>query len=583
MVCIGLRDDTVSFLIGGEAGQGIMRSGSLLGRALMRGGLHIFGTNDYPSLIRGGHNFYILRASEEEVHSQGDGVDLLIALNDETVRLHISEVYEGGGVIYDEETGLRREDFREDVNLYPAPLTGIVEEIGGPRVMRNTVALGTAIALVGFDLEVMRGVIRDAFRGRERLIEMNLRAVERGYEYAKSRYEDFNCRVESSHGSEGHIMVTGNEAVALGAIGAGCQFYAAYPMTPATPILHYLATHDEEAGMVVLQPESEIAAINMVIGAAYAGVRAMTATSGGGFCLMTEALGLAAMTETPIVVVLNQRPGPSTGMATYTSQGDLLFAIHASQGEFPRVVVGPGDVEECFYLTMEAFNLAERYQVPVIIIADKYLAESHKSTRLFDPSRVGIDRGELLTEWSGDEDYRRYRLTESGVSPRIIPGVKGATMLANTNEHDEYGYATTDPRMVKAMMDKRFKKLEALRRAIEHLNPVRVYGDEEAEASIVGWGSVKGPALEALKMLRREGVKASFIHLVYLEPFPKEAMERALRGGAPKLLVEMNKTAQLASLIRLHTGHVFDRVLLRYDGRPINPGQITRAVRGVVR
>ncbi|KYH38761.1 MAG: 2-oxoacid:acceptor oxidoreductase, alpha subunit [Candidatus Bathyarchaeota archaeon B23] len=582
MVCIGLRDDTVSFLIGGEAGQGIMRSGFLLGRALMRGGLHIFGANDYPSLIRGGHNFYILRASETEVHSQGDGVDLLIALDDETVRLHIHEVYGGGAVIYDEESRLKPEDLRGGVRACPTPLTGVVEEMGGPRVVRNTVALGVALSLVGFDLEPMRGVIRDAFRGRERIIEMNLRAVERGYEYAEDNFEALEVRVEPSRSPKARIMVTGNEAVALGAIGAGCRFYAAYPMTPATPILHYLAAHDEEAGMVVLQAESEIAAINMVVGAAYAGVRAMTATSGGGFCLMTEALGLAAMTETPLVLVLNQRPGPSTGMATYTSQGDLLFTLHASQGEFPRVVVAPGDVDECFYLTMEAFNLAERYQVPVIILADKYLAESHKSTSPFDPSRVAVDRGDLLTEWPGEEEYRRYRLTESGISPRILPGVGGATMLANTNEHDEYGYATTEPEMVKAMMDKRFRKLEALRGEIEGLNPVRVYGEEEAEVSIVGWGSTKGPALEALKLLRRGGIEARFIQPVYLEPFPRGAMERLLSGDEPKLLVEMNKTAQLGSLIGLHIGYVFKHRLLRYDGRPVNPGEIYEAVKEVL-
>jgi len=581
MVCIGLRDDTVSILIGGEAGQGIMRSGSLLGRALMRGGLQIFGVNDYPSLIRGGHNFYILRASEREVYSQGDGVDLLIALNDESVMLHIDDLYPGGGVIYDERGKVNPGEIRGDIKPYPTPMTDIVEELGGVRVVRNTVALGAALSLIGFSPEPMKSVIRDAFKGRESIIEMNIEAVERGYKYAEQHFKELGCRVEASKGSEKRIMVTGNEAVALGAIGAGCRFYAAYPMTPATPILHYLAAHDEAAGMVVVQPESEIAAINMAIGAAYAGVRAMTATSGGGFCLMTEALGLAAMTETPLVVVLNQRPGPSTGMATYTSQGDLLFTIHASQGEFLRVVVAPGDVDECFYLTMEAFNLAEKFQIPVIIISDKYLAESHKSTRPFNPEQVGIDRGELLMEWSGEEEYRRYRLTESGISPRIIPGIEGATMLANTNEHDEFGFATTDPEMVKAMVDKRFRKLEALRREIERLNPVRVYGSEEAEATIVGWGSTKGPALEALRILEGEGIKARFIQVVYLEPFPAERVGELLSGDEPKLLVEMNRTGQLGALIRLHTGINLEHRLLRYDGRPVNPGQIAEAVRGL--
>jgi len=586
MKCIGFRDNSVSFLVGGQAGQGITRSGSLLGKALMRGGFHVFGANDYPSVIRGSHNFYVLRASDEEVHSQADTVDLLLALNKETILLHKDELTEGGGIIYDEQTELSKGELeRGDINMYLVPLNAIVEEIGGPSIIRNTVALGAAIALVGFDAEIMKGVISDTFAGRGGIIEMNHRAVEMGFDYARENYGDgFHCRLEPSGENPGRIMLTGNDAVALGAIQAGCKFYAAYPMTPASPVLHYLAAKDVEAEMVVIQPESEIAALTMVLGAAYAGVRAMTATSGGGFCLMTEALGLAAMTETPVVLMIGQRPGPSTGMATYSAQADLLFTIHASQGEFPRVVVAPGDVAECFYLTMEAFNLAEKYQVPAIILTDKYLIESHKSTEPFDPGKVGIDRGDLLIvdEWTDAEEYKRYKITESGVSPRILLGTRGATVLANSNEHTEYGYTTTDPERVMAMGEKRFRKGNALKKEVEDLNPVKVYGAEDAEVTIVGWGSTKGPALEALKMLRRDGVKARFVQVVYMAPFPAEAVGAALKGGGKLLLVEANRTAQLGTLIKLNSGFTFEHFLSKVDGRPFNPGEIYDKVKEVL-
>jgi len=586
MKCIGIRDNSVSFLIGGEAGQGITRSGSLLGKAFMRGGFHVFGVNDYQSLIRGGHNFYVLRASDERIHSQADTVDVLLALNKETILIHEAELTKGGAIIYDEQTELGEgEQKRGDVGLFPVPLSSIVEELGGVPIMRNTVSLGAATALVNFDVEIVKGVITETFAGREDIAELNRKAVDMGFTYAKEQYGDsFPCRLESTGETRERIMPTGDDAVALGAIKAGCRMYAAYPMTPASPILHYLAAHDLEIEMVVIQAENEIAALNMVVGASYAGLRAMTATSGGGFCLMTEALGLAAMTETPIVLMVGQRPGPSTGMATYSAQGDLLFTIHASQGEFPRVVVAPGDVDECFYRTMEAFNLAEKYQIPAIILTDKYLIESHKSTEPFDSEMISIDRGDLLIidEWKMAEEYKRYRNTENGVSPRIFPGTKGATVLANSNEHLEYGHTTSEPDKVLAMVDKRSKKQEALRREIETLQPVKTFGAENADIILVGWGSTKGSILEAMKMLRRNGVEARFVQVVYMEPFPVEAVGEALKGDGRFMLVENNRTAQLGSLIKLNNGFTFEHVALKYDGRPFNPGEIYAEVKEVL-
>jgi len=571
----------ITFLIGGEAGQGISRGGSVLGRALIRAGLHVFGAIDYPSIIRGGHNFYTLTVSEEEVHSQDDVVDLVVALNKETVLLHLNDLRKGGGIVYDERIGFEEGEIPEEgVKLFPIPLTDIVKKVEGPPIMRNSVALGAVMALVGLDTEHLEDVIVEAFAGREKLVESNVNAIRMGHDHAREHHE-FHGRFEAEESSPDRIMVTGNEAIALGAIAAGCMFYSAYPMTPASAVLHYLISKDQETGMVVLQAESEIAAITMTVGAAYAGLRSMTGTSGGGFCLMTEGFGLAGATESPIVVMLGQRPGPSTGMATYTAQADLLFAIHASQGEFPRVVVAPGDVDDCFTRTVEAFNLAEKYQIPAIILGDKQIIESHKSTEPFDVEKIEIERGELIEadEWTGEEEYKRYKITESGVSPRIILGTKGATMLANGNEHNEFGYTTIDPVGVVAMADKRFRKRTSLLDDINGLMPVKVYGGGAPDVTLVGWGSTKGPALEAIKLLGVEGISAMFVQIVYMEPFPSEAFGKAMEGGGKTMLLETNITNQLGRLIKEHTGLGFDKTWAKYDGRPFTPGEIAAEAR----
>jgi len=577
-----LIGNSLSFLIGGEAGQGITRSGHLLGKAIMKGGFHVFGTNDYPSVIRGGHNLYLLRVSDREVHSQDDKIDLILALNEETVFQHTHELNEKGGVIYDTKLDPMMKVDRSDISLFPVPLSDFVEEIGGVPIMRNTVAIGAAIALVGYDLRYLKEAIADAFTGREKIISDNQKAAEMGYKYVTENYgESFPCCVEPSNASQDRILLTGNDAVALGAIQAGCKFFSAYPMTPASPVLHYLINHDEEVGMVVIQPESEISAINMTIGAAYTGVRAMTATSGGGFCLMTESLGLAAMTETPIVLMVGQRPGPSTGMATYSAQGDLLFTVYASHGEFPRVVVAPGDVDECFYLTIDAFNLAEKYQIPSIIITDKYLIESHKSTEPF--MKTHINRGDLYTGeiWT-DGEYLRHENTESGISPRIKPGTLGAFTLANSNEHDEYGFTTIDPVIIEATTQKIWRKSTNLAKEVETLESIKIYGSDDADVTIVCWGSTKGPALEALEILKDDGINVRVVQVVYIEPFPVKTFMDIIKKSRNLLLVEGNKTAQLGKIIKQHTGVTFSHIYLRYDGRPFNPGDIARKVMEVL-
>jgi len=571
MKCSGLFDDTVSIIIGGEAGQGISRSGMLLGKALMRAGFHCFGEIDYPSLIRGGHNFYRVRASSREVHSPTSHTDLLVALNEETVSIHLDSVNEGGGVIVDEKLGFDPgETGRGDVNFYPVPMMEIVKELEGPEIMRNTVALGAVAALIGLSLDSLKDVVAETFEGRPRIIEMNVEGLQRGWEYVVEYDYGFRCNVEPGERPE-RIWLTGNEAVALGAIAAGCRFYSAYPMTPASPVLHYMFAHDEDSGLAVVQTESEISAMLMAVGAGYAGVRSMTSTSGGGFCLMTEGLSMAAMTETPVVIMLGQRPGPSTGLATYSTQGDLLFAVYGAHGEFQRVVLAPGDVDQCFYMTAEAFNLAERLQIPVIVLTDKNVIESHKTTEPFDSSKVKIDRGKLLTEWTGDEEYGRYRITEDGVSPRVLPGTMNALVLANSNEHLERGFSTSDSSLTKEMVDKRFRKTSHIKEAVEALEPIRVYGAEDPDVTLVGWGSTKGPALEAIDMLKDKDVKARYVQVAVVEPFPG-GLSQYLKGKT--ILVENNRASPLGTLIKLNTGYSFEHVALRYDGRAFTPHEI---------
>jgi len=576
----------LSLVIGGEAGAGITRSGFLFAKACLRGGIHVFGTNDYQSLIRGGHNLYIVRADTEEVYSQADTIDLLLALNKETILLHKDELVPGGAVVYDsEEVALIDEEMdRDDLKIYSVPFKKIVEDLKGERIVRNTVALGAAVALLNYDLGILNEVIKDTFKPK--VAESNIEAARKGYNYAREHYAgNFEYRLEKTKlAGKQKIFLTGNEAVGLGAIKAGCKFYAAYPMTPATGLLHFLATNERTHKMIVMQAESEIASINMVAGASFAGVRAMTATSGGGFCLMSEGLGMTGMTETPVVIMVAQRPGPSTGLPTYSGQGDLRFLIHASQGEFPRVVIAPGDVEECFYKTLEAFNLAEKYQIPAILLTDKYLTESHGTAEPFDQTGIAIDRGLLLAEdeYRDEEEYKRHKLVENGVSPRAMPGTREAIVRTNADEHNESGYTTEDPELTTKMTDKRFRKLDTLVKELENYGTTKFYGHREADLTILGWGSTKGPIREAMKLLDNEGLKINYLQIVYLNPFPAVNVQSVLKSAKKTVVVENNKTSQLSSLIREHCLMTVDHKILKYDGRPFNPRELSRRIKGVL-
>jgi len=580
-----MDDNSLSWKIGGEAGYGIMTTGLIFAKVCSRAGLHVFDYPEYPSLIRGGHNTYQVRAEVEEVFSHVRHVDLLVALNMETIDKHKEELSSGGGIIYDgDKIHLSKEDLgREDVKLYPVPLLRLAEESGGRRIMINSVALGASVALIDFDFEMLSSVIKDVYGGKaEETIEFNIKAAKLGYDYVKNRgmEKDFGCKLPKVSGKK-RMLITGNEAVGMGAIKAGCKFYAAYPMTPASSILHFMAAQERKFSLVVKHTEDEIAAITMVIGAGFAGARAMTATSGGGFSLMSEALGLAAMTETPIVVVVSQRPGPSTGLPTHTEQGDLKFVLHASQGDFPRFVMAPGDVEECFYKTLEAFNLAERYQCPSILVLDKYLSESHKTSEKFDVNRVKIDRGLLLSDEELEKigEFKRYEFTETGISPRTIPSQKRGVFTATGNEHYETGYLSEDKTVRTKMMDKRFRKFE---NAEKEMPEPKLFGPKDAEVTIIAWGSTKGPVKEAMKLLDRDGIKANFLQILYIAPFPTKIVSKIIETSKRTVIVENNKTAQLASLIREKTGKEIEHKILKYDGRQFFPTEIYQRVKGVL-
>lgn len=574
----------LTWKIGGKAGEGIMATGLIFSQSCSRGGLHVYDINEYPSLIKGGHNTLQVRIEDREIFSQVRGVNVLIALNKETILMHRDELTSGGGIIYDSAEVLDSKELREDIRLYPVPLNNIIKEIGAEAIMKNNVALGASIALIDYDFDIVAGVIKDTFKRKgDRIINENTKAAQAGYDYLKKNFpNDFNYKLEKI-GTGGRMLLTGNDAICMGAIKAGCKFYSAYPMTPASSLLHFMAAQERRFNIVVKHTEDEISAINMAIGAGFAGVRAMCGTSGGGFCLMSEGYGLAGMIEVPVVIIMAMRPGPSTGMPTWSEQGDLKFVLNASQGDFPRPVFVPGDNEECFYMTQEAFNIAEKYQTPVIVLTDKNLAESHKTTEKFDPRRITIDRGIYATasELAASDEktfFKRYRYKENGVSPRTIPGTKRGIYTATSDEHDEEGNISEEIEDRVRMVEKRMRKLDSLAKELKQPEPV---GPADAEVTIIAAGSTKGPIKEAMMMLEKEGIKTNYLQILYLNPFPSEKVSKVIDSAKKTVAVENNFTGQLADIIMEKTGRVVTRKILKYDGRPFYPEEIHRAVKEV--
>jgi len=532
----------ISILVGGKAGDGIRQAGHVIARLLNRIGYRIFFYDDYPSLIRGGHNFSIIRASEKRIVAHKETVDVIVALNQDAVNNHKHRLNTGGIILYDSK--------KAEAEGLGIDFMDIVKKFDGKPIMRNTAAIGALAGVLNIEWSVLEKVIKDAV---EHEIDLNLKIAQ----YAYDRIETPSKSVPKLD-QKALPLVSGNEAIALGAVKAGLNLYIAYPMTPASAILHYLAAHEVELGVVTVHPESEIGVALMALGAAYAGARAMVGTSGGGFALMTEALSLAGQGELPMVIVEAQRPGPSTGVPTYTMQGDLNFVIHAGHGEILRVVLAPGDAEEAFYTAGLAMNLAWKFQIPAFVLSDKHLSESIFSFEA-DLDKVKPEKPLL---WNNQGEYKRYLDTQDGISPLAFPGNPSAIIKATSYEHDESGITTEEPETISLMQNKRLRKRKALEDELEKYETVNVYGNPDSQTVLLCWGSTKGACIEVA-----EALDLKVVQPLILEPLPINALKKALSGADKIIDVEVNATGQLAKLISSH-GICIDDMILRFDARP---------------
>lgn len=557
-----MKDETRNLLIGGEAGQGLATISDILCKALMRHGYFIIMTQDYMSRVRGGHNTFAIRVGRDEPIAPKESYDFLIAFNKETVELHRKELHSNSLIIADLKLAV------EDGNCLNVPF----EDLSEPQ-SANIAHLGILAAILGLDREILRKTVSDFFKGKSaEIIRKNEEALEKTFEWATANAHYPLLKLESPQSRVKRLMINGNQAIALGALSAGIKFYSFYPMTPATSIGVALASYMEKYPLVVEQAEDEIAAMNMAIGASFAGVPAMVGTSGGGFALMTEAVSLAGVSETPVVVVVAQRPGPATGLATRTEQADLFLVLHAGHGEFPRAILTPGNPGQCFHLTPKAFDLAEASQGPVFVLSDQFLADYYQAIEPFDMSgQQPVNPG---AEPDKDNSvYKRYRFTEDCVSPRLIPGKSEHLVVGDSHEHSEDGHITEDQTIRKRMVEKRLKKMEFLKKEV--IEP-EFTGDENPELLLVCWGSTRGSAIEACNMLRERDTKAAVLHFPQVWPLVPEGFVRYLENAQEIVGVESNATAQFARLIRQETGVEIRKTILRYDGRPITPEYILR-------
>jgi 2-oxoglutarate ferredoxin oxidoreductase subunit alpha len=573
-----MAENRVSIKIGGEAGYGIMTAGGALGKAFARGGLNVHTYSEFPSLIRGGHNTYQICAAPETVYAHWDKIQVLLALNEETIALHWQELTPGGAIIYDSKKVQLKPDLvkRSDVHIAGVPLEELAEKAGG-KIMMNTVSLGAALSMVDFPFDYLESALRDQFAKKKEIGDQNVAAAKAGYDFITASFAQLRpAHVKPVPGAPRRILIAGNDATAVGALRAGVKFHAQYPMTPASSILHLMAAQEKNYDIVAKQVEDEIAAINFAIGANFAGGRAMAATSGGGFSLMVEALGMAGMCEVPLVIIEVMRPGPSTGMPTWTDQGDLQFVIHASQGEFPRVIIAPGDQEELFYETFNAFNFAERFQLPVIVLSDKYIAEGMRTFEPFRWQDLKVNRGKLIDEAQaqelfkkdGGDWFKRFRFTEDGVSPRSLPGMRGGMFVAATDEHDETGEIVESAENRTQMMSKRMHKLDEIAKEIP--GP-KFYGPKDADLTLVCFGSSKMPVLETFKDFERNQMKVNMLHFVYMHPFPTADASAKLKSCKKWAVLEANFNGQFEALVAEKTGMRPSHSFRRWDGRPFSP------------
>ena len=574
-----------NWAVGGEAGDGIDSTGKIFAQALSRAGRHVFTSKDFASRIRGGYTAYKIRTSVDRVQSVVNRLDVLIALTPRTIEENRDELHDGSVIIYDgERTTMEDAPIPEDVVGLDVPLKRLAEEAGGA-IMRNVVALGAACAVTDFPIENLDSALEKRFGAKgQKLVENNKDAARKGQAHVEDNDDhDFEYDLETTDND--YVLLNGDEAIGMGAIAAGCRYYAGYPITPATDVMEYLKGRIEGYGGHVVQAEDELSAINMALGAARAGARAMTATSGPGIDLMAETFGLVATTETPLVIANIMRSGPSTGMPTKQEQGDLNAMLHGGHGEIPRFVLAPTTIDECFWKTVEAFNLAEKYQLPVYLTGDLSLAVTEQTFEpdAFDMDEVEIDRGKLvdeenLAEWQNEKgQFQPHALADDGVSPRAVPGTDDGAHMTTGLEHDELGRRTEDTEMRVKQVDKRDRKVETAKQR-ESWEP-REFGDAEADTLILSWGSNEGAMVEAIEMLANDGIDVRFISVPYI--FPRRELTDAIDAAEDVLVVECNSTGQFADLIE-HDALVRVNRINKYNGVRFTADELADRISGAL-
>jgi 2-oxoglutarate ferredoxin oxidoreductase subunit alpha len=565
--------------IGGAAGQGVATPGDIFCKIFSRRGLHLNAYNAYQSIIRGGHTFLTVRTGPDPITNMGDRLDLLIPLNQDTMDRHLRLLTAGGAVLYNEES-IKPGTAADGVQLCPIPVSKLAD-ISKNKVAQNTLAIGAALSMMGVGFPALEEIIAEQFRKKDKSVtDENVAVARAGYEYASQHFHAFSWPLPMTDNK--YAVLAGNAAMAMGGAAAGVKFYCAYPMSPSTGVLHWFAEHARKSGILVRQVEDEIGVINMAIGAAHGGVRSMCATSGGGFALMSEGLGLSAQAEIPVVVIDCQRAGPSTGVPTKTEQGDLWQMLGAAFGDYPRVIAAPLDIGDCFKLIPEIFNVVDRFQCPGIVLCDLLLAEGRLSV---DPKELDfkpkIDRGELITS-NGEphEEYKRYLITESGVSPRAIPGIPGFTHVVSSDEHDENGVLISDEytnaHKRRAMMEKRMRKVAGIEASVP---PPQLIGPADADVTLVGWGSTYGVIEEAREILQEHGITANQLQIRWLVPLHGDAIVDILNKSKRTIIVENNFSGQFARYLRSETSYVPDGHIRKYDGEPFMPHHIVEAVK----
>ena len=561
----------ISILIAGSAGQGIQTIGALLAKVCNNAGLYVFSMDDFESRIRGGHSFHLLRISDKPVQAPCLNPDILVAIDGKTYKYHKDTLSSTGMTLLNS-----GDSKKERLNVYTIPLERMAKDAGG-KIASNTVAAGIVLAVIGAAFIDFERVLKEQFSDKKKaVLDLNLKAAKSGYDRGKKI--QFPVMFDFTKVEHQNIVMTGAKAAALGALAADCRFVPFYPMSPGTSIISNLVQYADKLPIVIEQAEDEIAAVNMAVGASFAGARSMTATSGGGFCLMTEGLGLAAMSETPVVIINAQRPGPATGLATRTAQADLLFTIHASQDEFPRFVFAPGGILETFNTVKKAFFLSEKYQVPSIILMDQFLADSAKTE--INVFKIGDEHKSFLdieTTLYQDTNYLRYKITKSGVSPRKIPCDSPSLVRASGNEHTQEGLTFEDPENRKQMVGKRFQKIELMQKEMT----LPSISHAKSSFLLTAWGSSKGSIVEAGVKLREEGVDIGWIIFEDIWPLNFDRIKQILENKKI-IMVEGNATCQLGSLIRQQTGIGYFETILKYDGRPFYPEYIIEKTKQII-